>query len=108
MLSTLLNPIKLVYGPFGKSNMHSTFDFYPIPDQTSHTIATDELLCLKNLGAQTSMFFLTQMNNWHLWQLKKSKSCALFWSYQLDSTASPANLPQKWAKWAELAVLFSR
>ena len=22
------------------------------------------------------------------------------------STANPANLPQKWAKWAELAVLF--
>ena len=57
MLSTLLKPIKLVYGPFGKSNMHRTFDFYPIPDQTSHTVATDELLCLKNAGAQTSMLF---------------------------------------------------
>ena len=25
MLSTLLNQLKLVYGPFGQSNMHSTF-----------------------------------------------------------------------------------
>jgi hypothetical protein len=31
-----------------------------------------------------------------------------FWSYQLiDSTANPANLQQKQAKWAELAVQFS-
>ena len=33
-----------------------------------------------------------------------------FWSYQLDSSANLAHLPQKWAKWAkwaELAVLFS-
>ena len=29
MLSTLLNPFKLVYGPFGQSNMHSTLDFCP-------------------------------------------------------------------------------
>ena len=28
--------------------------------------------------------------------------------YQLDSSANPAHLPQKWAKWAELAVLFSQ
>ena len=27
--------------------------------------------------------------------------------YQLDSTANPAHLPQKWANLAELAVLFS-
>ena len=27
--------------------------------------------------------------------------------YQLDSSANPAHLPQKRAKWAELAVLFS-
>ena len=32
---------------------------------------------------------------------------ALFWSYQLESSANPAHLPQKKAKWAELAVLFS-
>ena len=38
---------------------------------------------------------------------KKSKSWGPFWSYQLNSTANSAHLPRKWAKWAELAVLFS-
>ena len=38
---------------------------------------------------------------------KKSKSWGPFLSHQLDSSANPAHLPQKWAKWAELAVLFS-
>jgi hypothetical protein len=47
------------------------------------------------------------MNNRQPWQLKKSKSLGPFWRYQLDSSANPAHLPQKWAKWAELAVLFS-
>jgi len=47
------------------------------------------------------------MNNWHPWQLKKSKSWELFWSYQLDSTADLANLAKFWGKRAELAVLFS-
>ena len=30
-----------------------------------------------------------------------------FWSYQLNSSANSAYWPRKWAKWAELAVLFS-
>jgi hypothetical protein len=48
------------------------------------------------------------MNNWHPWQLKKNQnSGGPFWSYQLNSTANSAYSPQKWAKWAELAVLFS-
>ena len=41
---------------------------------------------------------------------KKSKSWGPFWSYQLNSTANPAHLPQNWAKLAKLAklaVLFS-
>ena len=37
------------------------------------------------------------MNNRHLWQLKKSKSLGPFWSYQLNSTANLAHLPQNWA-----------
>ena len=37
---------------------------------------------------------------------KKMKFWGPFWSYQLDSSANPAHLPHKWAKWAELAVLF--
>ena len=47
------------------------------------------------------------MNNGHPWQLKKSQSLGSFWSRQLNSTANSASSPQKWAKWAELAVLFS-
>ena len=47
------------------------------------------------------------MNNRHPWPLKKSKSWGPFWSYQQNSTANSANPPRKWAKWAELVVLFS-
>ena len=45
-----------------------------------------------------------QMNNRRPWQLKKLKSWGPFWSYQLNSTANPAHLPQNWAK---LTVLCS-
>ena len=38
----------------------------------------------------------------HHWQLKNQNSWGCF-----NSTANLANSPQKWAKWAELAVLFS-
>ena len=48
-----------------------------------------------------------QMNNRHIQQLKKQNAGGPFWSYLLNSTANSANLPQKWAKWAELAVQFS-
>ena len=47
-----------------------------------------------------------QMSNRHPCLLKQSKSWGAFWSYHLNSTANPAHLPQKWAKLAELAVLF--
>ena len=40
-------------------------------------------------------------------QLKKLKSWEPFWSYQINSTANRANLPQNWAKLAKSAVLFS-
>jgi hypothetical protein len=60
---------------------------------------------LKKCGRPDLTVF--HLNNRHLWQLKKSKSCGPFWSYQLNSSANPAHLPQKQAKWAELAVLFS-
>ena len=39
------------------------------------------------------------LNGFHIryiWQLKKWKSWELFWSYQLNSTANPAHLPQNW------------
>ena len=48
-----------------------------------------------------------EMNIRHPGQLKKIKSWGTFWSYQLESSANLAHLPQKWAKWAELAVQFS-
>ena len=38
---------------------------------------------------------------------KKSKFLGPFWNYKLDSSANQANLSQKWARLAELAVLFS-
>ena len=31
----------------------------------------------------------------------------IFWSYQLNSTANTAHLPQNWAKLAKSAMLFS-
>ena len=61
---------------------------------------SNELLCLKNAGAQ--ICFSPHMNNW---QLKKSKCWGPFWSNQLDSSANSAHLPYKWAKWAKLPVL---
>lgn len=33
LLSTLINQLKLIYGAFGMSNLHSTLDFCP-PDQS--------------------------------------------------------------------------
>jgi hypothetical protein len=55
----------------------------------------------------SSQCFSPKMNNRHPLQLTKSKSWGPLWSYyQLNSTANPAHLPQKWAKWAGLAVLF--
>jgi hypothetical protein len=45
------------------------------------------------------------MNNRHPWQLKKLKSWEPFWSYQLNSTANPAHLPQNLTKLAKLAKL---
>jgi hypothetical protein len=38
--------------------------------------------------------------------IEKSKSWWPFLSYQLNSTANSAYSLRKWAKWAELAVLF--
>ena len=52
-----------------------------------------------------SQWFSHKMNNRHPLQLKKSKSWEPFGSYQLNSTANPAHLPQNWAKLAKLAKL---
>ena len=68
-------------------------------------MAKIELSYPKNVGGLGKI--LHKMNIWHPGQLEKSKSRGPFWSYHLNSTANPAHVPQKWAKWAELAVLFS-
>ena len=44
---------------------------------------------------------------WISGTIEKIKSWGPFRSYQLNSTANLAHLPRNWAKWAELAVLFS-
>jgi hypothetical protein len=64
-------------------------------------VATDELLCLKNAGTQISMFS-PQMNNQHPLQLKKMKILGAVLELPANSTAYPAHLPEKWAKWAEI------
>ena len=61
----------------------------------SFTVAINELLCMKNAGAQ--IWISAKMNVWHSWQLKpvkKSKSWGTFWSYQLNSTANSAHWAQ--------------
>ena len=70
------------------------------------TLTISKLL-RKKMRAKYWNHFWYQMSNRHLWQSKKSKSWGPFWSYQLNSTANSAYSQQKWAKWAELAVLFS-
>jgi hypothetical protein len=39
--------------------------------------------------------------------IEKYKIPWAFLSYQLETVANSAYLPQKWAKWVQLAVLFS-
>ena len=71
----------------------------------SDTLPIAIILSFKN-ARHGSQLFSHKMNNWHPLQLKKSKSWEPFCSYQLNSTANPAHLPQNWAKLAKLAVLF--
>ena len=59
------------------------------------------------MWGQKQQWISHKINIRHPWQLKKSKSWEPFWSYQLNSTANPAHLPQNWAKLAKSAVLFS-
>ena len=44
-----------------------------------------------------SQWISNKIKIWHPGQLKKSKSWEPFGSYQLNSTANPAHLPQSWA-----------
>jgi hypothetical protein len=70
-----------------------------------------EINCYVNfLGRRlgSNGFQLININVWHPWQLKKSKSWGPFWSYQLNSLANSAHLAYFPGKWAGLAVLSSR
>ena len=42
MLSTLMSQLKLVYEPFGQSNMHSTLDFCPTPARKESNVPLDK------------------------------------------------------------------
>ena len=67
-------------------------------------MAKTKIIYPKTVGAYVAMDFTKNDN------LKKSKFWEPFLSYQLNSTANPAHLPQNWAKLAKsakLAVLFS-
>ena len=62
--STLLLQFKLVYRPFGQSNMHSTLDFCPRParKQTNVPLRKQEKLrayCLNLLWSKLGNFFLS-------------------------------------------------
>jgi hypothetical protein len=41
--------------------------------RSDNTVAINKLLCLKNAGAQISMFFISNEYYWYPWQLKKIK-----------------------------------
>ena len=57
-----------------------------------YTVATDELLCLKNAATQISMFFTSNELLAPMAIEKKSKFWEPIWSYQLNSTANLAHL----------------
>ena len=57
---------------------------------TPGTLPKNKLMCLKMWGLR-SQWNSAQLNN----------------RYLKNNATNPAHLPQKWAKWAELAVQFS-
>ena len=61
------------------------------------TLLIDEIISAKKRG-HGSKLISYKINFRHPGQLKKWKSWEPFWSYQLNSTANPAHLPQNWAK----------
>ena len=59
------------------------------------------------MRAHGSQWISHKINIRHPEHLKKGKSWEPFWSYQLNSTANPAHLPQNWAKLAPRILIFS-
>ena len=51
---------------------------------------------IEQMRGHGSQWFSHKMNNRHPLQLKKWKSWEPFGSYQLNTTANPAHLPQNW------------
>ena len=62
------------------------------------TLLIDEIISAKKRG-HGSKLISYKINFRHPGQLKKWKSWEPFWSYQLNSTANPAHLPQNWPNW---------
>ena len=58
----------------------------------SHHGSYEWIIMLKKCG-RTVFHLIWVIGTYGTW--KKSKSCGQFWSYQLNSTANPAHLPQK-------------
>ena len=58
---------------------------------------------LEQMRGHGSQWFSHKMNNRHPLQLKKWKSWEPFGSYQLNTTANPAHLPQNWPNLAKSA-----
>ena len=56
-MSTLQNQIKLVYGPFRQSNMHSTLDFCPRPARKKTNVCTTTKEKLRDYCSNVYMYF---------------------------------------------------
>ena len=71
---------------------------------TLDTLAETEIIYPKMWGNKLQ-WISHKINIRRPGQLKKTKTWEPFWSYQLNSTANPAHLPQNWAKFAKFAKL---
>ena len=74
------------------ANFHTLLMLMMIP-HLPLTPHRNKLLC-QLFRALRQQQISAKIKVWHPWQLKKSKSWGLFWSYQQNSTAHPAHLPQ--------------
>ena len=79
-------PEPFFYGLLQRVSFESAvFSFY-------FTLPTAKTLKVSKMPGHGSQWFSHKMTNQYPWQLKKSKSWELFWSYQLNSNADLANL----------------
>ena len=93
-MKTLLVGIYLVDSNIGKESK----------DKVDSTVAMNELLCLKNAGAQISMVFTSNEYYWHPMAIEKIKILGAV--LELPARKQYQSNPFT-SKWAELAVLFS-